>query len=324
MSSALGILQRLERAAEPAGPLGWNHHAWTGLRETSAKDYADAVQQFVQWAGPRGLPLHYPAEIDRAVVAYASDHRLARAKLETLIAALKRALPSVRRNMVWAEDTAKRLKMLSPPVHKVPMMRHVAIALGHRLAITGMSRAGALLILQFCTGLRPGEVLALQREDLVAPRAHLNNGNAVIALGRKRGTKAGRPQFVIVRAAEDPVAIAIVSAFARTTKPGCRLTSLDYNGYYKLLTSGLRDLGLSQIKYTPHSPRAGWATAHRLSGLSFQEIQERGRWSCASSLRIYLDAVAASTVLLQQTTYLLEFAAYVESDFVARYPWWRR
>ena len=139
----------------------------------------------------------------------------------------------------------------------------------------------------------------------------------------KRGTKAGRPQFVIVRADEDPVALCIVSAFARTTRPGCKLTSLEYGAYYKLITRAAREVGVGHIKYTPHSPRAGWATAHRLNGLSFQEIQERGRWTNPSSLRLYLDAVAASTVLLQQTNFLLEFSSYVESDFANRYPWWR-
>ena len=60
----------------------------------------------------------------------------------------------------------------------------------------------------------------------------------------------------------------------------------------------LKDLDLADLAYTPHSPRAGWATTLRLGGMPFTEIQERGRWQNAATLRIYLDAVAASKVLL--------------------------
>ena len=34
--------------------------------------------------------------------------------------------------------------------------------------------------------------------------------------------------------------------------------------------------------------------------MAFSEIQERGRWAQAATLRTYLDAVAASTVLLHR------------------------
>ena len=66
------------------------------------------------------------------------------------------------------------------------------------MALDGFARAGALLILQVCSGMRPGELLGLKREDLVAGRRGVNNGNAVIALGRKTGTKAGRAQFIVI------------------------------------------------------------------------------------------------------------------------------
>ena len=38
---------------------------------------------------------------------------------------------------------------------------------------------------------------------------------------------------------------------------------------------------------------------------------------------IYRDAVAASFVLLQRTSFFFEFSPYVEADFANRYPWWR-
>ena len=146
----------------------------------------------------------------------------------------------------------------------------------------------------------------------------------MVALGKRHGTKAGRPQFVIVHANEDAIAIALIPAFASTTPPGSALSSLDYNQYSRCLAFAARQLGLNTIGYSPHSPRAGWATQLRLSGVPFAEIQERARWQTASALRIYLDAVAASTTLLHKTHSLLEFSAYLKADFPGRFPWWRR
>ena len=126
-----------------------------------------------------------------------------------------------------------------------------------------------------------------------------------------------------MHASEDQTALALISAFAAATQPGQKLTNLNYNRFRGILDRALKDLGLSDLGYTPHSPRAGWATTLRLSGLPFTEIQERGRWQNAATLRIYLDAVVASTVLLHKTQTIFTFAAYVDENFAERFLWWR-
>ena len=232
-------------------------------------------------------------------------------------------MPSLKGQLHWADSHMTNLLRYAPPSHKVPMMRFLCVAVGHRMATNGWARAGGLLILQGCTGLRPGEILSLTREDLVPGKPAVNNGNAVIASGRKQGTKAGRAQFVVVHASEGQTALALISAFAATTQPGQKLTNLNYNRFRGILDRALKDLGLSDLGYTPHSPRAGWATTLRLSGMPFTEVQERGRWQNAATLRIYLDAEAASTVLLHRTQTIFTFAAYVDQNCVERFPWWR-
>ena len=323
LNSMEAALARLERATAPAGPAGINHDAWLGLRPDSAAAYAKAVKEFAEWAQVHQVPVQYPAEVDRAVVHFAQERKLTRARLENLCAALRRGMPSVKGHLAWAEMHLKHMLKYSPPSHKVPMLRFVAIVVGYTMAIDGFARAGGLLILQACTGLRPGEVLSLRRDDLIASRKNVNNGNAVLALGMKTGTKSGRPQFVVIHAKEDPTAIALVNAFCASTKHGQPLTSLDYNGFSKIFKSTLAKMHLTGLNYTPHSPRAGWATQLRLQGMPFTEIQERGRWASAQTLRTYLDAVAASTTLLQQTHSLHDFAAWLDESFVERFPWWR-
>ena len=297
-----------------------NKDAWLGLRPDSANAYSKAVRDFAEWAQNRQLPVVYPAEIDRAAVLFAQERKLTRARFETLCAALRRGLPQMKGNLSWSEMHGKHLLKFAPPTHKVPMLRFVALVAGYTMALDGFARAGALLILQVCTGMRPGELLGLK---ILQGRPGVNSGNAVLALGRRFGTKAGRPQFIVVHASEDATAIAIVNAFAATTKFGQSLTSLDYNSYSRLLAQTMAKLKLSNIGYTPHSPRAGWATTLRLGGMAFSEIQERGRWAQAATLRTYLDAVAASTTLLHATHSLYDLGTWLDESFSDRYPWWR-
>ena len=323
LTNVLQALSRLERATSPPGPKGINEDAWLGLRPESAKAYQSAVADFLCWSTARNLDLEYPSEIDRAVVVYSQEGKLTRGKMETLTSALKRGMPSLKGQLHWAEAHMRNLLRFAPPVHKVPMLRFVCIAVAHRMAMSGWARAGGLLVLQCCTGLRPGELLNLVREDIVPGRPGVNRGNGVIALGRKHGTKAGRAQFVVVHSSEDQTALTLLSAFAATTKPGQKLSNLDYQRFKNIFDRTLKDMGLVDLGYTPHSPRAGWATQLRLSGVPFQEIQERGRWQNAATLRVYLDAVAASTVLLERTQTLFAFASYVDENFAERFPWWR-
>ena len=86
--------------------------------------------------------------------------------------------------------------------------------------------ACGLLILQGCTGLRPGTFWAsLERTWLLAGQKSIMAIQSL--LWREQGTKAGRAQFVVVHASEDQTALALISAFAATTKPGQNLTNLN-------------------------------------------------------------------------------------------------
>ena len=125
----------------------------------------------------------------------------------------------------------------SLPVHKVHMMPFVAFAVGRRMAIDGWAWAGVSLILQVCLGPCPEELLGLIREHPVPGRPGVNRGSAVVALGKRTDTKAGRSQFVVVHANEDPVAMSLVLAFAASTPQGSPPGSLSYQDYSKVFHS---------------------------------------------------------------------------------------
>ena len=51
--------------------------------------------------------------------------------------------------------------------------------------------------------------------------------------------------------------------------------------------------------YTPHSPRAGFASERFADGESFTSLKETGRWLADTSLRTYIDVISASTVAVK-------------------------
>jgi hypothetical protein len=128
---------------------------------------------------------------------------------------------------------------------------------------------------------------------------------------------------VVIRRHEDPIAVKMIEALYRSTPPGSKLVGI--NGYQAcrgLLNKACQIARLSHVGFTPHSPRAGWASEKRLAGVSFEEIRERGRWSTDTALRIYLDV---STVALQALSLadVANFGLHIAENVDQRFPWWR-
>ena len=62
-----------------------------------------------------------------------------------------------------------------------------------------------------------------------------------------------------------------------------------YENYRRLLIAAQAKLGLQQLGFSPHSPRAGFATEAIADGADFVSVREAGRWLADSSLRTYVD-----------------------------------
>jgi len=101
-----------------------------------------------------------------------------------------------------------------------------ALALAWRLRHMGQPRIGALLLLQWSAGLRPGEVLRLRKEDLVPAFMNITApSTAILQLGVGRGTKVGRPQCAFLPWGEVPIGVLALHRFWSSTPPGALLTT---------------------------------------------------------------------------------------------------
>jgi hypothetical protein len=269
----------------------------------------------------RGLEFHMAWELDRLLVQYSAEVRLSKSRLERLASATDLVFPQFRGQLVEIHQILRQWRKACPAKHTVPLPLRLAYGVAWLLAGKGFPRVGAALLMQYCFGLRPGELLQLVREDLI-PAAMAGSNRAMLTLGAKRGTKVGRRQCALAVGPGAELGQLLVSAFYNGTKPGLSLTSITtVAGYGRILQIGTRLAGLDKVGISPHSPRAGWASEARLAGVPFTEVQEAGRWQSPHSLRIYLDVITTSE-LLRMPSKVDMISRWLQEDFPARYPWW--
>ena len=187
------------------------------------------------------------------------------------------------------------------------MAWEVALGLARSLAKMALPRVGALLLLQWRLGLRPSEALRLRGRDLRLPRQP--GEAAIVALGRRVGTKSGREEASIVPAS-DVEAMLLLRVFAASSAADLPFTHLQRPGPYNtLLRKAAVNVGMVP-RWSGHCARAGWATTRWMEEQNFPKLREQGRWKSDASLRIYLDSVAIMD--LEQT-----------EDVKAVLPWLR-
>jgi integrase len=264
----------------------------SGATAATRRSYLAAVAAFNGWLVSERRQVASDRELDVALFEYIQT--LSRSRAENTVAAIERCFPPLRRNLPWSRGLLSNMQVMAPVRHHLPMAWLVATGIAYGLAVLGQPRVGALLLLQWLLGLRPSEALGLKREDITP--ASLNSGSpgvGVVNLGARTGTKAKRSQAVIVRQ-DQPMALHLVELFGSSTPVGARLTNLVSTGQYAgALRRGAVQQGL-EPRWTPHCPRAGWATETWLAGADFTALREAGRWRSDTSLRVYLDVVAAT------------------------------
>ena len=318
----VNAVNNIERATMPwsTGEPEWG--AFRGLKPKTASVYRGYVQRFMAFMVERKLSCRYTNEIDQGAVAFIRKFALSPAQASTLLAAIERAYPAAKWKLPYAHSLAKVLGEDRPPKHTLPEPWECAVALGQWMAMQGLPRLAGVHLIQWGCGLRPSEAITLRSHQIVLPEENPVKARRLgyWILGPKAGTKSGRPQFVLVDAGRSPVVMAVMRRFRRTTPSASLLTSInDVPAYNRVLRRGCVALGIPL--FTSHGPRAGWATAERLSGRDFRELQEAGRWESDRSVRRYLDALAAVD-LRAQSRHIAPMATYILADFASRFAWW--
>ncbi|CAE8633163.1 unnamed protein product [Polarella glacialis] len=234
------------------------------------------------------------------------------------------ACPHVKKQLQWSHSVLRDWEIVQPPQHHLAMSAPATLLIAVVFGLMGESRLGAGLVIQQACGLRPNELLQLKREDVTLPEQLQFSSPtiSIISLGVKAGTKVKRPQVSLLCSLRHPVASLCLRLLVLSTPPGCLLLpSIVLLKFQRTLKEACERLRLPP--FTPHSPRAGFASECMLAGMDFISIGEAGRWKADCSLRVYLDtiAVAAQQAALATQNWT-EVIIDIKDNFLLTYPWW--
>jgi integrase len=198
-----------------------------------------------------------------------------------------------------------------------PMTWELAVVFAVTMARSGFHAHAVGLLLGFDCYLRVGELLRLQRRDVVqASDPRVGSVHPSMAL-RLAVTKTGREQWVSL---QDTDVARVLRAWLRHTAPSSAPSDLVFpfssSSFRRLITNTASALGLGHIPYVPHSLRHGGATADHLAGASIEQVMFRGRWKKMESARNYIQSGRALLTKLDVPHWVHRLGMLYDDDLV--------
>ena len=265
-----------------------------GLISTrSLSQYRRAAGAFVVFLDDEHYQPITADEFDDLIVEYAVSRAVTASHLRLLIAAVEFVDPRFRGNLAWSRRRLEAMCRALPVQHTAPAGRELSALIGAQLAAMGKGRMGFGFFFQSAVGLRLGELIQVRPCGISRSPERNKEHLAIIRLGPRAGTKAGREQFTILDVTEHGELWRLLSRLMDLTPSDERLFPYSLSSCNVWLKKAQQELHLEDLGLTAHSPRAGFASDLIAAGASFQTIKERGRWIADSSLRVCIDVVGA-------------------------------
>ena len=278
-------------ACRQRGPRRLDAQQQAKVTEESLNRYRKAAKPFAEFLANRFPDISGPEDFDDALMEFKQESPVSKSNFEALVAGVEYFFPNWGK-LRWCRATLKGWAVEHVPKHTIPMSRAHAKLYAIHLSGLNHAKLAVGVLLQRELGLRPSEILGLMGTDVALPEHHSGAAStrAVLGLGFRTGTKAKRAQAVIL---VDPVLIGLLRWLMSEAAPNETLIGCSYTTYGKMLkkVDGVVKL---ESGFTPHSPRAGFASESIAEGASFGDVKEAGRWVVDSSLRVYMDIVCIS------------------------------
>ena len=264
--------------------------------------YIAEVEEFKAWCKSRGLGFATPASWDRHLVSYMNElfhdgdsPQAGRYCLYGLVKLHFNTFENKRTLLPRARECLKGWARRMPGQLRDPCPARCCAAICDELVDSGEHLAGCAVLVQADAYLRPSEVLAVRREDLLPPppgsTGKYRRWSLVVAPSTgTRVTKTGeQDDTLLLGAAGRNYINGVVSLLHKHTRPKQYLFgNLTLSRYEGLVRQACASLSYQTLKVTPHSFRHTGPSEDRLAeALSSFDIQSRGRWACAASVRRY-------------------------------------
>ena len=149
----------------------WVDQARLGdVRDSTIKSYRGAAQLFLDYLDEEGMTPSCTEEYDDLLVEWSFARQPTAGQVRLAVAAVEFVFPRMRGELPGIRQRLETKVRQCPPQHSVPCGRDLAALLGAEMASQRRARYGVGLRLQAALGLRPGELVHLVPEDLVARR----------------------------------------------------------------------------------------------------------------------------------------------------------
>ena len=253
--------------------------------------YRKALKKFDGWCRLHRRALALPADVDAAAAEFMCT--LSSAESAHLLAALIKAFPPLKGRLYWTAARVRDLATRHETFHHPPMSWELALGIASAMRRLGRPRDGLALLLQWRLGFRPGEVLTLCADDIDLPDDDRIMG--IVKVGARYGSKSRRIQFTRVHVGDFATRFLLrrVLRMAMGSSPVAQSKRTTQFTFWIRRACGLMKV---EPRWSAHCPRAGWATARWRAGQDWPGLREDGRWHTDTSLRVYIDAIAAASI----------------------------
>ena len=268
------------------------------MQQSTLLTYRRRAAEFYEWCVAEGASPWTPDEWGDTLMEYKATSALLKSHFTSLVAAVEFKFPRLKGRLSRCHAALRGWELEHQTKHTVPMISTARAFISVQLSARWEPRLAIGVVLQGKVGMRPSEMLGIVTSDLVFPEESgyvRGRGPLIVGLGIKSNTKAKRPQANSIQESSDPALVGILRLLKARTAPGGRLFPYTLEKYRKLLNKIQTECSLP-MGWSPHSPRAGFASEASAMGMSFEQIRETGRWKVDSSLRVYVDMVQAAHI----------------------------
>lgn len=198
----------------------------------------------------------------------------------------------------WEEQ---RVAHLRPPIPVPIWLLALGLARAHaKLEANPKSHLawktfGVLLEIGLLCMLRPGELLNLTQSDVSLPGSFVMSRPyaALCITSPKNRRQFGTHQFVLLKHPNAINSLATIVEEGKTTTLW-PLTAREFGNHFKMI---MQELGVSSMKLTPASLRAGGATMFYNRGIAIGTLRFMGRWTVEKSLEHYLQLAMSTQII---------------------------
>eukprot|EP00971_Amphidinium_carterae_P314555 6252250-Amphidinium_carterae.2 len=188
-------------------------------------------------------------------------------------------------DLPWARQ--RQWARLAPLQMRAPMPRDVMLALALTAWLWSWQRTSLGILIGYQALLRPAEIVALKREDIVLPcDMGGEDGMAVLSIRHSKTTsRAARLQSAFV---DDDTLVLLLQGVCAHDHPRATFLAGGLRSFNQKFEALRKHLELEHSPFTPATLRSGGATWYIRRTQSLSMLQWKGRWSSERSVQHYL------------------------------------